>query len=523
MDMARIAAWCTAADAELALPEVVAVEPDGVPKSEPLVVTFAGAYSSGKTSLLKRLLFDFGIPVPEDLAVGADPTTFDPRTEQAGSLLLTDTPGLGSGQALHNQRTLDACADTDVLVLVLTPQLLSAADDDAWALLTGDAWGESAAPAPAAWRAIVINRFDMAGADPLEDLVAYQQLVERKTTELRASLQSRHVAGEDVVVFVTASDPFALVHDRHPEDGDYSIGEGWDGVPAFASWLRELSSALPLLRTQRVIRVRLRALAREEQVLSRALPKVVLERSTAEQNLHQCQSYARELGRLRDQLRAERDEALESAVGRDAQAAATPDRDELVRDRLTKAIQRSVQAHADRLGSLAAQAPASLVLSEVPSTMPAHEVPDIRLGPDYVFALLKRLRDNRDILRDTASAFEKLAADVPKLRPAQTWLKAEAVTAAISAVDLLWNLGSFDDEQAAEATRRRQRYLEAATQAADAAAAPFVEWMDQLTQGLQDLQAGARAELEAAVAAEQGLHGAQERIQRLVGEASTLA
>src|SRR3954466_12451635 len=107
MDMARIAAWCAAADSQLALPEVVAVEPDGVPKSEPLTVTFAGAYSSGKTSLLKRLLFDFGIPVPEDLAVGADPTTFDPRTEQAGSLLLADTPGLGSGQALHNQRTLD--------------------------------------------------------------------------------------------------------------------------------------------------------------------------------------------------------------------------------------------------------------------------------------------------------------------------------------------------------------------------------------------------------------------------------
>ncbi|MGY1793083.1 GTPase [Geodermatophilus sp. SYSU D00525] len=487
------------------------------------MVTFAGAYSSGKTSLLKRLLFDFGIPVPADLAVGADPTTFEPRTERAGSLTLTDTPGLGSGQALHNQRTLDTCADTDVLVLVLTPQLLSAADDDAWALLTGDAWGGGALPAPAAWRAIVINKFDMAGADPLEDLDIYQQLTERKTTELHASLQSRDVQREDLAVFVTASDPFALVHDRQPEDGDYAIGEGWDGIPAVGSWLQQLPAALPLLRAQRAVRVRLRALATELQALSGAMSQVALERSTAEQNLHQCQSYTRELSRLRDQLRVERDEALESAVGRDMQAAATPDRDELVRDRLTKAIQRWIQAHADRLGSLAAQAPASLVLPEVPWPTPVHDVPDVQPGPAHVVALLKRLRDNRDMLRDTANAFEKLAADVPKLRPAQTWLKADVVTAAISAVDLLWKLGGHDEDEAAEASRRRQRYLKAATQAADAAAAPFVEWMDELTQGLQDLQARARAELEAAAAAEQGIHEARERLQRLIAGASTLA
>ncbi len=509
--------WCDAVDAA-GYAWRIPVSPCVATPDQALLITFAGAYNGGKTSLIKRILLESSVDVPEDLAVGADPTTFDPHTVIAGPIAMQDTPVLGSGQELHNRRALDACADTDVLVLVLTPQLLSAADEDAWRLLTNEAWAGVEAAA-SGWRAIALNRFDVAGADPLEDVAAYRRLADRKRAELAASLTARGVDLGEAPVFVTAADPFGVVHDQAPAPGDYDIGQGWDGIPELLAWLERLPADLPLWRAQRAVRTRLRKLADERTSLAHTVPELELQISTAERGLHNCQSYSRELVRLREQLRAERDEALEAAVGLDVQAAAAPDRGEVVRDRLVKAIQRSVQAHADRLASLAARAPEAVEAPELPVHGIIVVTDEGGGSQSEVVELLRRLRENREVLQDAASAFRDLAAQTPKLQSAQTWLSAEAVTAAVSAVDLLWHLGNFDGDKAAEAARRRQRYFDTAAEAADRAAAPFVEWMDRFGADLLHLEERTRAVLEEATAARQRVHATSRSVDEFISRA----
>lgn len=512
-----VSAWCSKVDTA-GFVWASPVQPEVSPDDEQVLITLVGAYNSGKTSLIKRLLFERGDDIPGTLAVGADPTTFDPQTVPSGQTSLQDTPGLGSGHALHNRRALDSCADTDVLVLVVTPQLLSGADDDAWHLLTNEAWAGLEAPAPG-WRGIVINRFDLAGADPLEDLKAYGELAERKRSELNASLASRNVAVDGLPIFVTAADPFGVVDDKTPAHGDYDIGEGWDGMPALLTWLEDLPTLLPTWRAQRAVRVRVRQLSTEQESIAEALPDIEVEISASQRNLHGIESYSRELGRLREQLRAERDEALEAAIGRDVQAAAAPDRDEVVRDRLAKAIERSVQAHADRLASLAARAPDAIDIAALPTSNAATPIGEHTQGQNEVIDLLQRLRQNREVLQEAASAFRALAAETPRLKPAQAWLSDEAVKAAITAIDLLWHLGNLEADQAAEAARRRQHYLHTAAQAADQAAAPFTEWMDRLAQDLSSLEERMRAAHTQAIAAQQRLRAASEQAADLIKEA----
>lgn len=512
-----VRAWCSRADAA-DMPWPSPVQPHVALSDEKPLITLVGAYNSGKTSLIKRILLERGDDIPESLAVGADPTTFDPETVPSGQTSLQDTPGLGSGNALHNRRALDSCADTDVLVLVVTPQLLSAADDDAWHLLTNEAWAGLEAPATG-WRGIVINRFDLAGADPLEDPEAYRQLAERKRSELNASLASRGVAVDGLPIFVTAADPFGVVDDKTPARGDYDIGEGWDGLPELLTWLEDLPALLPTWRAQRAVRVRVRQLSTEQDSIAKALPDIEVEISISQRNLHGIESYSRELGRLREQLRVERDEALEAAIGRDAPSAAAPDRDEVVRDRLAKAIERSVQAHADRLASLAARSPDAIDLTDLPTANATTPLGEHTEGQNEVVDLLQRLRQNREVLQEAASAFRALAAETPRLKPAQAWLSDEAVKAAITAIDLLWHLGNLEAEQAAEAARRRQHYLNAAARAADQAAAPFTEWMDQLAEDLSSLEERTRTTHTQAVAARQRLREASEQAAHLIAEA----
>ena len=64
------------------------------------------AYSTGKTSLIRRLLHERDLPCPDALSVAADPTTFEPLDVEAGVAVLRDTPGLGSGKDLHNRRVV---------------------------------------------------------------------------------------------------------------------------------------------------------------------------------------------------------------------------------------------------------------------------------------------------------------------------------------------------------------------------------------------------------------------------------
>ncbi len=85
------------------------------------VLTLFGAYDSGKSSLLRRLLVDSGSICPNWLTISGRHETFEVSSVEAAGLLIRDTPGL-SPEAddprgmENNRRALNAAALTDTLL-----------------------------------------------------------------------------------------------------------------------------------------------------------------------------------------------------------------------------------------------------------------------------------------------------------------------------------------------------------------------------------------------------------------------
>ena len=84
-----------------------------------LEVVLFGAYDAGKSSLLKRLLVDWGSPVPEWLTVSGRRETFESKRVEVTGLGLTDTPGLSSGNGEHDDLTLGAMRIADAYLWVM--------------------------------------------------------------------------------------------------------------------------------------------------------------------------------------------------------------------------------------------------------------------------------------------------------------------------------------------------------------------------------------------------------------------
>ena len=506
----EVAQRCEAVDASGHPQDAVPPTPTA---DEPLIVAVAGAYSSGKTSLIKRILFEMGLPIPAELAVAADPATFEPLDVPAGLLTLRDTPGLGSGKTLHNDRAVDACADADVIALVLTPQLLSAADEDAWGVATGEAWGRQEEPTDESL-VLIINRFDLCGAHPVDEHDAYLERARKKDEELRASLAGRGVDSAASNVFVIAADPFGLVDDELPEESSYGAGQGWDGVGDLLQWIEMLPDRLTGLRFDRAVRVRARRLHQSRDAVRLGLSQASVAIKSAERNLHACSSDARRLQRIRDKSQPQRDEALHAAIGHDAKAATAPDRNQVIRERLTTHIQQWVSSYADELGAFAQDISQTTTTPELPTPGTASlPTMDPAADSDRIRVLFNRVRSNDKQIRDAAAAIRGLGDTLPRLEPAKTWLNDTTVDAALKAVDLLWRLSGHEDKgDRAEQEKRREHYLQLAREAAEAAVAPLEAWAEQVSSGLHRLQAEASEALDDARAAEQE---ARERLHEI--------
>src|SRR4051812_35336602 len=104
--------------------------------SEHPILLLVGEFSAGKTTLLRRLLVDERRDVPEDLVVGAGPTTVAVRDVEVHGWCLRDTPGLGSGRTTHDLVTEERTWFADAFLILLMPTLFSPGDDVA-DLLTG--------------------------------------------------------------------------------------------------------------------------------------------------------------------------------------------------------------------------------------------------------------------------------------------------------------------------------------------------------------------------------------------------
>ncbi|MFE0175537.1 GTPase [Streptomyces sp. NPDC059002] len=178
-------------------------------------VAFIGPYDTGKTTLIRRLLVEEGLPVPGHLAVGALPTT-DRRTEvAAGDLVFIDFPGLGTGRGDQEQETWQALGAYDAVVFVVHPGLLDSADlERLLGLVDGSAFSPHR-PRPPADGALllVIGRADLM-RDPCHSPAGFRAAADGKAAELAEALRSRGAGDAVPPVHTVVADHSGMVGDR---------------------------------------------------------------------------------------------------------------------------------------------------------------------------------------------------------------------------------------------------------------------------------------------------------------------
>jgi hypothetical protein len=202
-----------------------------------LVVTVYGSYDTGKSSLLRRLLIEFGQAVPSWLTISARHETFEVNEIRAAGCVLRDTPGFVAEGAdaraqLNTELASEAIALTDVAIVTVPPQLATAEHPMLHELVQED-WAPGSL-----W--FVISRFDEAGVDPDDDPDGYRALGDRKTLELRKALD----LDDTVSVYVVCQD-FAQIAgaERNPDPAVWDDSREWDGIAGLLAAITDLGTA----------------------------------------------------------------------------------------------------------------------------------------------------------------------------------------------------------------------------------------------------------------------------------------
>ena len=213
------------------------------------VVTIFGSYDSGKSTLLKRLLVDDGIEIPPWLTVSARRETFEIRDVEGLGCLLRDTPGVAGGSSEHEQIVLDVLSKSDVILLILPPQLLTGDKELILSVVSGKAFRKQGLPlGDALWTAIC--KLDEGGYDPGDDLHAYESYAERKRKEWFDILKCNDLVFKEELAFAVSADPFQAVGNKTaPEPEDYNPHRNWDGIQPLIIALRGLRGRLNTMRS----------------------------------------------------------------------------------------------------------------------------------------------------------------------------------------------------------------------------------------------------------------------------------
>lgn len=204
----------------------------------PPKILVLGDYSSGKTSLIKRLLAESGTKVPSSLRVAAGPATSNSSHHRFGQLDLVDAPGFQSGNDDHDAAAFEASLDAALVIIVLHVNLLIGDTARLERLLKGD----ESLSGLSSHTVFVIGRIDEVGSDP--EISARDFLVRRrrKIDELLNILDSRDLSIERRQILALSADPFGLVGDRVPVTlDDYALNtQSWDGVQSLTEPLLAL-------------------------------------------------------------------------------------------------------------------------------------------------------------------------------------------------------------------------------------------------------------------------------------------
>ena len=252
----EVARWVTQVRAQLrALAGPWVEEADAVWAEfagRPLVrISLHGGYDAGKSSLLKRFLAEDGTPIPEWLAVGAQPTTANLDEIESAGLTWVDSPGMAAGRTGHDGLAEQALTLTDGLLVVLPPQLLSGDANHLPGLLDGSFHNPFARRPlfPSGALTVAVAQLDTAGVSPEDDPEGYQELLGRKRAELAAALDRAGVALQTDSVHLVAADPDQAGLLAHPTRDDYAGRETWDGVAELRAALQALAPRHAELRS----------------------------------------------------------------------------------------------------------------------------------------------------------------------------------------------------------------------------------------------------------------------------------
>jgi len=198
-----------------------------------------GDYSTGKTTFIKRLLMDAGLPLPGTLEVRADPATDSIHPYEWEDALLVDCPGLQSGRDEHASAALDSVPDASVLICLFQPSLLVGATDALEQVLKGDP--EKGLAAKFDRTIFVIHRSDQLGPDPELVPKHYVHVCNRKRLELQQALGSKGINVEISRIVCMAADPRGMVGNRRDANSaEFDPFRRWDGFKEFHSAIRAI-------------------------------------------------------------------------------------------------------------------------------------------------------------------------------------------------------------------------------------------------------------------------------------------
>jgi len=199
------------------------------------VATLFGAFDTGKSSILRRLLVDSGQPVPDWLTISARHETFTDQLIDVAGCAIRDTPGLSpEGQdirSLKNSRVARSILGlTDVLMVTVNPQLATGERDELVHILS-DEW-----PKSCVW--FLISRADEGSIDPALDPVGFGEWAQRKREELRTSL----ALDEGIHIYVVIPDYGQIgAFETHPQPSTWDMSRSWDGMGQLGAALLDLS------------------------------------------------------------------------------------------------------------------------------------------------------------------------------------------------------------------------------------------------------------------------------------------
>jgi hypothetical protein len=211
-----------------------------------IVVTLYGPQNAGKSTLLKRLLVDSGVPVPPWLTISGRNETFEVGEVVSGELAFIDTPGIAAGIEGHEEIAGGALTRTDALLIAWPPVVASAAGEHLASVIGGGFYGqEHGGHFPPGALLVVIAKADELHPNVEDDVEGYRDVCALKQGELRAMLTILIPHASLPGIHVISADPFETVgRQRQPAAEAYDAGRAWDGI-------EELRAALDGLRARR--------------------------------------------------------------------------------------------------------------------------------------------------------------------------------------------------------------------------------------------------------------------------------